>query len=362
MSIFRNCITEIKVVFFQVYLRYTPSRFHRYYIWDSNWKKFLIAIILSVFYFIYLLSVSTSMARSMFLFSLHSLISLFALLSALFITCTGLPIIQLPSIIINKTTTIHELCYVVAKNVLFLAMGTILCNCIGTLAASVLLFPSFISQNINRLSHLNTQRHLTIFFIILIGNCGGVLSPLGDPPLYMGYTNGVPFLFTFKHLYKIFLIVNGYTLIVFGIIDLLNALSLRKSSIDNADELTIAMTEISNELPSKPKDIGSSQGIHNLPFLLIILCLIVLKGLNIPTAWPVYLQESLLFLITVVCISVDMCYHRLSPVAWYKKNYQTRMEPVVEVIVIFVGLLFMMSAPITILTTHANIDIGPKVI
>ena len=337
----------------------------------------LIGVLLSIAYFIYLLTLSISTARTMFLFSLHSLVSLFALLSALFITCTGLPVVKLPSKTINAKTPISDLLCLVLKNVLFLAFGTILCNFIGTLAASVLLFPSFVSQNASRLKHLNTQRHLIIFFIVLVGNCGGVLSPLGDPPLYMGYTNGVRFLFTFEHLYKIFLVANGYTLTIFASIDLINALLERrnqqKNSKNHQEGVTTPMNEkypentvekideVRYDLSSASSTLTCSwHGIHHLPFLIAILALVVLKGLNLPRAWPLYLQEVLLIIVTIICLTADMLYNRLTPLAWYKKNYATRMEPVVEVIVIFVGLLFTMSAPIAVLT-NMNIDIGPKV-
>jgi hypothetical protein len=101
-------------------------------------------------------------------------------------------------------------------------------------------------------------------------------------------------------------------------------------------------------------------GIHHLPLLIIIISVIILKGLNLPRAWPMYLQESLLIILTLLCIIVDMYYHRMEPLTWYRMNYSTRMEPVVEVLVIFIGLLFTMSAPIAVLT-NMNFDIGPKV-
>jgi uncharacterized membrane protein len=367
------------IYLYLVYIRHMPSSWHRFYLWDSNWKKFSISVLVSLGYFAYLLSLSISIARSIFFFSLHSFISLFALLSALFITCTGLPIIRLPSISIHCSTSVHILVYIVMKNVAFLMFGIILCNFIGTLAASVLLFPSFISQNASRLDHTPTQQQLIIFFIILIGNSGGVLSPLGDPPLYMGYINGVRFLFTFEYLYKIFLLVNGYTLLIFALIDLVNALLKRQHEQTNEsqahetelcqrldtnipnDEIRSNMNRSRYDLTSTYSSIDCSwHGTHHLPFLILILVIIACKGLHIPRAWPIYLQETMLILVTIACLLVDMLYNRLTPIDWYKRNYSTRMEPVIEVLVIFVGLLFTMSAPISVLTTM-NVDIGPKV-
>lgn len=293
----------------------------------------------------------------MFLFGLHSFISLFALLSALFIICTGLPVVQLPSVVIRKNSSVFTLILVVIKNVLFLAFGIVICNFIGTLAASVLLFPSFLYQNSSRLTHRQTQQILIIFFIILVGNTGGVLSPFGDPPLYIGYTNGVRFLFTFEHLYKIFFVVNGYVLLIFALIDFLNAFSFRKSQI-SANE--IELTETFETMTTTDQIEQSCHGIHHLPFLIVTLCLIIFKGLNFPIVWPIYLQEVLLIVVTFVCLCFDTFYNGLTPRQWFKNNYSTRMEPVVEVLVLFIGLLFTMSAPISILTNF-QIDFGPKV-
>ncbi|CAF1139369.1 unnamed protein product [Adineta ricciae] len=86
---------------------------------------------------------------------------------------------------------------------------------------------------------------------MLIGNCAGVLSPLDDPPLYMGYTNSVKFAFTFQHLYKIFLVANGYIIIVFGLIDLFNTWTYRKAKrIPKAQQYKLTSCEEKYDLSS----------------------------------------------------------------------------------------------------------------
>jgi hypothetical protein len=337
-----------------------PEKWHKYYIWDCNWKKLIIGLSLSLGYYIYLLNLSYSTALKMFLFSFHSFISLFALLFSLFVTCTGLPLLKLHSTKIHSSTKFSILIWIVFKNILFLSISIILCNLIGTLAASVLLFPSFISQNSSRLNHLNTQRFLIIFFIILIGNCAGVLSPLGDPPLYMGYINGVEFLFTFKYLYKIFFITNGYLLFIFALIDFLNAWTYQRKENNQSYELTSCEKksderyDLSSSLPIK------WNGIYHIIFLLLIILIILFKGFNIPIKWSEYIQEIILFLIAFICICFDIIWTKQTIKEWFKKNYSTRIEPVAEVIVIFIGLFFTMSAPITILS-NLNLQLGPKV-
>ena len=351
-------------MFFVVYLRYTSEKWHKYYIWDCNWKKLIIGLSLSLGYYIYLLNLSSITAWKMFLFSFHSFISLFALLFSLFVTCTGLPLLKLYSAKISDSTKLQTLIYIVIKNIFFLSVSIILCNFIGTLAASVLLFPSFISQNSSRLNHLNTQRILIIFFIIIIGNSGGVLSPLGDPPLYMGYTNGVKFLFTFKYLYKIFLVVNGYLLFIFGLIDFINAWIYRRNQQHNNHHQSYELVPCNKKI-NDHYDLSSSlpiqwNGIHHIFFLILIILVVLFKGFSIPNKWPEYIQEIVLFLIAFICIIFDSVWTKQTLKQWFKKNYSTRIEPVAEVIVIFVGLLFTMSAPITILS-NLNLQLEPKV-
>ncbi|CAF1003769.1 unnamed protein product [Rotaria sordida] len=345
-----------------IYLRFTPKKWHKYYIWDCNWKKFAIGLSLSSGYYIYSLNLSYSTTVKMFLFSFHSFISLFALLFPLFVTCTGLPLLKFGSTKISYSTKLQTLIWIVFKNILFLIISIILCNLIGTLASSVLLFPSFISLNSSRLNHLNTQRFLIIFFIILIGNSAGLLSPLGDPPLYMGYTNGVEFLFTFKYLYKIFFVVNGYILFIFALIDFINVWIYQQKEKNNNDQLY--ELESWEEKINDRYNLSSSlpiqwNGIHHSFFLLLIIIVILFKGFNIPIKWPEYIQEIILFLITFLCICFDIIWTKQTPQEWLKKNYSTRIEPVAEVIIIFFGLLFTMSAPITILENF-NLQLKPK--
>lgn len=98
---------------------------------------------------------------------------------------------------------------------LYLFCGALLTNIIGTTGASILL--------INPLIDLIQQRrfkvHIIIFFIFLVSNCGGALTPLGDPPLTMGYLNGVPFFWPMHHLWKTYLITIALLLGIFSVWD-----------------------------------------------------------------------------------------------------------------------------------------------
>nr|WP_233218803.1 sodium:proton antiporter [Adhaeribacter arboris] len=80
-------------------------------------------------------------------------------------------------------------------NVLILITGAVLANFIGTTGASLLLIRPYIRLNIN---HIRTFH--VIFFIFIVSNAGGLLTPLGDPPLFIGFLKGVPFFWTLQHL------------------------------------------------------------------------------------------------------------------------------------------------------------------
>ena len=79
-------------------------------------------------------------------------------------------------------------------NAAFLATGSVLASFIGTTGASMLLIRALLQTNRER----TRVRHTVIFFIFLVSNIGGMLTPLGDPPLFLGYLQGVPFTWTFR--------------------------------------------------------------------------------------------------------------------------------------------------------------------
>ena len=95
-------------------------------------------------------------------------------------------------------------------NVAFLAFGAALANLIGTTGASVLLIRPVLRINRTR----QHTRHLPVFFIFVVSNTGGLLTPLGDPPLFLGFLGGVPFAWTLT-LWREWLLVNGLILAVF---------------------------------------------------------------------------------------------------------------------------------------------------
>jgi Na+/H+ antiporter NhaD/arsenite permease-like protein len=102
-------------------------------------------------------------------------------------------------------------------NVAFLAVGAVLANIIGTTGASMLLIRPWIRSNKYRI----TGMHI-VFFIFIVSNCGGCLTPVGDPPLFIGFLRGVPFWWVLQHCWQAWLLANGLLLGVFYVIDTIN--------------------------------------------------------------------------------------------------------------------------------------------
>jgi Na+/H+ antiporter NhaD/arsenite permease-like protein len=101
------------------------------------------------------------------------------------------------------------------NNTLFLCLGGIVANIFGTTGASMLLIRPLLRTNSER----RLTAHIPIFFIFVVANIGGLLTPIGDPPLFLGYLRGVPFFWTLR-LFPHWLFMMTIILIVFYLIDL----------------------------------------------------------------------------------------------------------------------------------------------
>lgn len=102
-----------------------------------------------------------------------------------------------------------------ALNVGLLLTGTLLASVMGTTGASMLLIRPLIRANDNR----QHRAHVVVFFIFLVSNAGGALTPLGDPPLFLGFLKGVDFFWTARHLFAHTLFMVASLLLVFYLLD-----------------------------------------------------------------------------------------------------------------------------------------------
>jgi len=165
--------------------------------WESNRNKAIITFALAIPFGIYILLHDLDSL----VFELHEYISFIVLLGSLFVISGGI--------------YLHGNIYASPKNnLLILAIGTVLASFIGTTGSAMLLIRPLLSTNSER----KYVKHTIIFAIFLIANIGGVLTPLGDPPLYMGYLRGVPFVWTFR-LWKEWLLTSGIILLIYYLVD-----------------------------------------------------------------------------------------------------------------------------------------------
>jgi Na+/H+ antiporter NhaD/arsenite permease-like protein len=133
--------------------------------------------------------------------SLHEYASFIALVGSLYIVAGGL------HVGVRGSATPWE-------NTRFLALGGLAANFIGTTGASMVLIRPFLRMNAGR-----AAPHHVVFFIFVVSNCGGALTPIGDPPLFIGFLRGVPFFWLAKHALPQWLCVMGALLAMFWWID-----------------------------------------------------------------------------------------------------------------------------------------------
>jgi len=165
--------------------------------WESHRNKGLVAFLWSLPIAVYFLF----NAPHELVLSLKDYASFLLLLTALFIISGG--------IVLNG-----DLRATPEVNTLLLFIGAVLANFIGTTGASMLLIRPLLQTNSERRHTI----HLPIFFIFLVSNIGGCLTPLGDPPLFMGLIKGVPFTWTLR-LFPLWAVMVGSVLLVLYLFD-----------------------------------------------------------------------------------------------------------------------------------------------
>jgi Na+/H+ antiporter NhaD/arsenite permease-like protein len=101
-------------------------------------------------------------------------------------------------------------------NTTILTLGALMASVVGTTGAAMILIRPLLRANANRLHNV----HVVVFFIILVANVGGALSPLGDPPLFVGYLRGIDFFWPAQHLWQPTAIMAGIVLAIFVLVDL----------------------------------------------------------------------------------------------------------------------------------------------
>jgi Na+/H+ antiporter NhaD/arsenite permease-like protein len=206
-----------------------------------------------------------------------------------------------------------------AINTALLGLGIVLAGVIGTLAASLLLVRPLI--RINR--YRRRRVHLFVFFIVLVANVGGALSPSGNPPLLLGYLEGVPFLWPLDHLWLPTLILSAGLLASFFVLDSY----LRRGDPDSAT--VVAKLRVS--------------GTINLLLLGGIVATVV--------AAPDLAADALYILIALLSLWLTPgCVRRDNDFSW---------EPIGEVAILFAGIFITLIPAIGTIASGAQGPAAP---
>jgi Na+/H+ antiporter NhaD/arsenite permease-like protein len=273
--------------------------------WDSNRNKAILSAIVSIPVLIFLLSG----LQGELIATVKDYFSFIILLASLFIISGGI-------------VMTGDLRATPKINSVFLFAGAVIANLIGTTGASMLLIRPFLKTN----SHRKNTMHIPVFFIFLVSNIGGTLTPLGDPPLFLGYLNGVPFSWTFN-LFPIWLTAILSVLIIFYFYD--TKCYKKESAAD-------IQTDIQSEEPIRVK------GLVNLLFLLGVVLSVVFQI-------PAPFRE--LIMISMAVLSLVFTKKEL-----HEKN-QFSFGPIIEVAVLFAGIFITMT-PLVMLLKEKGASLG----
>ncbi len=231
-------------------------------------------------------------------------------------------------------------------NTAFLALGACLANLIGTTGASMILIRPVLRINSER----QRFRHIPIFFIFIVSNTGGLLTPLGDPPLFLGFLRGVDFLWTMR-LWREWMIVNGSVLVIFFLWDTVAYLREPKRAL----ELDAAEAE-----PLRLRGLWP-----NLPLLLGVLLVVlfqspslgetlgnqlrkVIAGAPDLVLHKPYAEGSLVLLTVLSLLFTRQTWRDLNRFNW---------GPIVEVAVLFAGI-FVTMVPALMLLEERGKELG----
>jgi Na+/H+ antiporter NhaD/arsenite permease-like protein len=286
--------------------------------WESHRSKGLVAALFSAPVIVYLVGVHGQAGLEQLVEKGEEYTSFIVLLGSLFVVTGG--------IVVRGSLSGTPL-----LNTVLIGLGALIANVIGTTGASVLLVRPLLRANAPRVR----KAHLVVFFIFVVSNCGGLLTPLGDPPLFLGFLKGVPFEWTLR-LWREWLLVNGVLLGIFHVAD---------QVIFDREERERPGSQLEEVMHHEPLRID---GKRNFAFLLGIVAVIYAAGRGFGhggAPWPFGVQEGLMALLAVAAFLA-------TPAALRRDNAFT-FGPIVEVAVLFAGIFVTMAPALLLLNAHA---------
>ena len=284
-----------------------PLFYHHF--WEHHYPKIAIFLgMITVAYYIAILGDTTSL-----LHTLTEYLAFIALLASLFVASGGI------LIKVDKKST-------PMLNVMILLFGAVIANIIGTTGASMLLIRPFIKINKDRI-----KPYQVVFFIFLVSNIGGALTPIGDPPLFLGFLRGVDFFWFFSNIWHIWLPTVLIILVIFYVIDSRN---MPKDEVEK---------EYSGRIEFK--------GMKNVGYLLIILISVFIDPAVI--SWVPSLAPLPFGIREIIMFSFVYLSYKGADEEILKAN-EFDFEPIKEVAYLFVGIFATMIPALQLIAHQAK--------
>lgn len=208
------------------------------------------------------------------------------------------------------------------RNTILLAIGGVIANIIGTTGASMLLIRPFIKTNKIRI----TSFHI-VFFIFIVSNVGGALTPIGDPPLFLGFLKGIPFFWVIDKIFFKWLFTLSILLVLFFIFDYMN---FKKQPA------------VVKEREQKTKEKVKITGSYNFLFLAAVIISVFITE-------PLFLREGIMLL------SAFLSY-KFTNKEIHRRNHFD-FFPIKEVAWLFIGIFITMTPALELLGSHSK-DLG----
>ena len=212
-------------------------------------------------------------------------------------------------------------------NTIFLAVGAVLSNLIGTTGASMLLIRPWIRSNKYRITGLHV-----VMFIFIVSNCGGCLTPIGDPPLFIGFLRGVPFWWMLEHCWPAWLLCMGLLLAIFYVLD-------------------------SRNFRRAPKEVREAETAHEewtfggLPNLIFLA--VVLGAVFLPQEWSL---GGVVTVTAMVMLAAAAASWFTTPKEVHEAN-DFNFHPVQEVGYLFIGIFLTMIPALQLLAGGTSVTL-----
>ncbi len=257
--------------------------------WEHNYPKvsYALGAVVVLYYVVALDNVPR------LLLTFHEYISFISLIGSLFVVAGGI------NIRVRGKAAPHE-------NLILLSVGAVISNFLGTTGASMLLIRPYL-----RINKYRIKPYHVVFFIFVVSNIGGALTPIGDPPLFLGYLKGVPFFWIIGRVWEIWLITVGLVLLAFYLID---SYYFKKETTKE-------------QLAALEPDEPEVSGLHNVFFLLVILGSVFIEH-------PAMLREVLMWSAAIGS------YYTTKKEVHHKNEFN--FIPIREVAILFAGIFATM--------------------